>query len=76
MANLLERGAFLISIDTEMAWGVVHRGPGTSHYTYRSEREVIEVTPDGKFVTVKLKGERLLSYNDLGSPSNFSPKEE
>ena len=42
MANLLERGTFLISIDTEMAWGVVHKGPGASHYTYRNEREVID----------------------------------
>lgn len=42
MTQLLKRGVFLLSIDTEMAWGVVHRGDITGNYTYRSEREVIE----------------------------------
>jgi hypothetical protein len=41
MNNILERGAFLLSIDVEMAWGVNHTGDIAGHYTYRNEREVI-----------------------------------
>ena len=41
MASLQTRAAFLVSIDTEMAWGVVHRKEIAEHYSYRQERELI-----------------------------------
>ncbi len=41
MQNPLDRGAFLVSIDTEMAWGTVHHRDGSPHYTYQQEREFI-----------------------------------
>lgn len=31
----------MISIDVEMAWGVIHRRQIARHYTYRKERELI-----------------------------------
>ena len=39
---MLERGAFLVSIDTEMAWGSVHYPDISQHYTYQREREFIQ----------------------------------
>ncbi|MGH8824610.1 MAG: polysaccharide deacetylase family protein [Jiangellaceae bacterium] len=39
----LERGAAVISIDTELAWGEAHRRDGTSAgHRYETEREVVE----------------------------------
>ena len=39
----LERGAFVISIDTEMAWGEAHRRDGSAGgHDFASEREVID----------------------------------
>ena len=42
VAKLLERGNFLLAIDAEMAWGVVHRRPIAGYYNYRHERELID----------------------------------
>lgn len=39
---MLQRGAFLISIDTEMAWGSVHHRDVGRHYSYQAEREFID----------------------------------
>ena len=41
MAELLKRAAFLISIDMEMAWGVVHRKNLGECYAHKQERELI-----------------------------------
>ena len=39
----LDRGAFVISIDTEMAWGEAHRRDGTAgSHDFAAEREVID----------------------------------
>ena len=38
---MMDKGAFAVSIDTEMAWGVADRKRLAEHYTYDNERGVI-----------------------------------
>lgn len=42
MSDLLERGAFVLSIDTELAWGGVHKREGDRSHVHGREREVID----------------------------------
>lgn len=45
MTTHLERAVMLVSIDTEMAWGAVHRGPPT-RYHWPEERDVLRALLD------------------------------
>lgn len=40
-ASPMDKGAFVISIDTEMAWGVVDRNDTSKYYSYINERGLI-----------------------------------